>query len=98
MFSRNRNGVAQIAGTVALLLAFGAQAKTLEIPVGSQGAELSFGEARGMKKNDISTRLGEPLSIMGPVGEPAITRWEYNDFYVFFERDTVLHTVKKPRG
>ncbi|MFA0813070.1 hypothetical protein [Microbulbifer epialgicus] len=98
MFSRNRNGVAQIVGTVALLLAFGAQAKPLEIPPGSQAGELSFEEVRGMKKNDVTTKLGEPLSIKGPIGEPAITRWEYTDFYVFFEQDTVLHTVVKPRG
>ncbi|GAA5444646.1 hypothetical protein Misp06_02836 [Microbulbifer sp. NBRC 101763] len=98
MFSRNRNGVAHIAGTVALLFAFGAQAKPIEMPVGTQGGESSFEEVRGMKKNDVTTRLGEPLSIKGPIGEPAITRWEYTDFYVFFEQDTVLHTVVKPRG
>ncbi|MFD1217756.1 hypothetical protein [Microbulbifer celer] len=87
-------------------------ADTVEIPVGSQGAaaegslsrgeaSLSSGEAshlRGKKQEEVSVELGEPLGIQGPVGEPAITRWEYADFYVYFEYDRVLHTVKKHRG
>ncbi|WP_444931261.1 hypothetical protein ACJJIF_05610 [Microbulbifer sp. SSSA002] len=98
MFSRLRSGLHYLAGSMVLLLTLGAQATTIEVPVGTQGGELAIEEVRGLKKHDVTSRLGEPLSIQGPIGEPAITRWEYNDFYVFFELDTVLHTVKKPSG
>ncbi|WP_299947692.1 hypothetical protein [uncultured Microbulbifer sp.] len=98
MFNRSRNGVSSIAGTLALLFAFGAQAKPLEIPANLDKSDLTFEQVRGLKKDAVTTQLGDPMSIEGPVGEPAITRWEYADFYVYFEWDTVLHTVKKPSG
>ncbi|WKD48156.1 hypothetical protein [Microbulbifer spongiae] len=98
MFSRHRSGASMIVGTLALLFAFSTQAKPLDIPQNLDKIDLSFEQVRGLKKDAVTTRLGDPLSIEGPVGEPAITRWEYADFYVYFEWDTVLHTVKKPSG
>lgn len=82
----------------ALLLPMGAAADTLEVPVGAQGEETRIEQVRGLKKEEITARLGDPIGIQGPVGEPAITRWEYADFYVYFEWDVALHTVKKHRG
>ena len=74
------------------------QADTVEIPVGSQGYVAEASHLRGKAQEQVSAELGEPISIDGPVGEPAITRWEYADFYVYFEYDKVLHTVKKHQG
>ncbi|WP_288129663.1 hypothetical protein [Microbulbifer sp.] len=86
----------------------GSQGAAAEGSLSSGEASLSSGEAsllsgeashlRGKKQEEVSVELGEPLGIQGPVGEPAITRWEYADFYVYFEYDRVLHTVKKHRG
>ena len=73
-------------------------ADTVEVPVGSQGVATEASQLRGKKQEQVTSELGEPLTIQGPVGEPAITRWEYADFYVYFEYDRVLHTVKKHRG
>ncbi|MEX2962205.1 hypothetical protein [Microbulbifer sp. TYP-18] len=87
-----------IAATAALLLAAGAQAETIEVPVGAQGDDIPVEQLRGLNKHQVNARLGEPVTIQGPIGEPAITRWEYADFYVYFERDMALHTVKKHRG
>lgn len=84
--------------TTALLLPMGAAADTLEVPVGAQGEATRIEQVRGLKKEEITARLGDPIGIQGPVGEPAITRWEYADFYVYFEWDVALHTVKKHRG
>ncbi|MCO1334792.1 hypothetical protein MO867_10615 [Microbulbifer sp. OS29] len=98
MFSRLRSGLTYLAGSMAILLALGAQATTIEVPASSPGGELTIEEVRGLKKDDVTSRLGDPLGIHGPIGEPAITRWEYSGFFVYFEQDTVLHTVKKPRG
>ncbi|WP_237064810.1 hypothetical protein [Microbulbifer guangxiensis] len=86
------------AAFAALLGTSVACAEELEIPVGEQGKETYIENIRGLKKDEVSARLGEPLGIQGPVGDPAITRWEYQDFYVYFEWDTVLHTVRKPQG
>lgn len=98
MFSRLRSRIPYLAGAAALLLALGAQAETLEVPVGAQGGDAHVEQVRGLKKDQVTARLGDPIGIQGPVGDPAITRWEYADFYVYFEWDTVLHTVKKHRG
>ncbi|MFC6635578.1 hypothetical protein [Microbulbifer taiwanensis] len=98
MFSRLRNRIPQLAGAAALLFSLGTQAETLEVPVGAQGDHAMVEQVRGLKKDEVNSRLGEPIGIQGPVGEPAITRWEYADFYVYFEWDVALHTVKKYRG
>lgn len=88
----------RLAGAALLLTAISAQSETVEIPVGEQGQLGEIAELRGQKKDAVSSRLGDPLGIQGPVGDPAISRWEYADFYVYFEWDVVLHTVKKHRG
>lgn len=82
----------------ALLLSMGAAADTLEVPVGAQAEDTYTEQVRGLKKDEVTSRLGDPIGIQGPVGDPAITRWEYADFYVYFEWDVALHTVKKHRG
>jgi len=88
-----------LAAATLLLLACGARAETVEIPAGSQGEPLGeIAELRGLKKDAVSARLGDPIGIQGPVGDPAISRWEYADFFVYFEWDLVLHTVQKHRG
>lgn len=84
--------------TTALILATGASADNLEVPVGAQGENTRTEQVRGLKKDEVTSRLGDPIGIQGPVGDPAITRWEYADFYVYFERNVALHTVKKHRG
>lgn len=98
MFSRLRSRAPLLAGAATLLFALGVQAETIEVPVGAQGGDAYVAQVRGLKKDEVSSRLGDPIGIQGPVGDPAITRWEYADFYVYFERDTVLHTVRKHRS
>lgn len=48
---------------------------------------------RGMSKMDVIAGFGQPVDRHGPVGDPPITRWNYRRFSVFFEYDTVLHSV-----
>ncbi|MBB5210541.1 hypothetical protein [Microbulbifer hydrolyticus] len=98
MFNGLRKQLPALAGATLLALSVGAHAENLEVPVGAQSSETRVEQMRGLKKDEVTARLGEPLGIQGPVGEPAITRWEYNDFYVYFEWDVALHTVKKHRG
>lgn len=48
---------------------------------------------RGASMDTVRASLGEPRRIVGPVGEPPITRWVYDDFTVYFEHQRVLHSV-----
>ncbi|WP_226661862.1 hypothetical protein [Microbulbifer aggregans] len=94
----SRLGMASLLGAALFSTVLSAQADTVEVPVGSQGLVAEANILRGKKQEFVTAELGEPLSIQGPVGEPAITRWEYADFYVYFEYERVLHVVKKHHG
>ncbi len=48
---------------------------------------------RGMSMDKVQNELGQPLSKVPAVGEPPITRWNYNDRTVYFEGSTVIHVV-----
>ncbi len=50
---------------------------------------------RGMKSDQVRANFGMPQTIRNPVGNPPIIRWEYSNFVVFFEYDTVIHAVNK---
>jgi len=47
----------------------------------------------GMTTADVRARYGEPVTTHAPIGDPPITRWEYDRWNVFFEYDIVLFTV-----
>ncbi len=48
---------------------------------------------RSMKMTTVKEKYGEPLQEHSQVGEPPITRWDYDGYSVFFEYDQVLTTV-----
>lgn len=48
---------------------------------------------RGMTMQRVSDRWGEPRRRVAAVGEPPISRWQYDGFTVYFEHDRVIHTV-----
>ena len=50
---------------------------------------------RGMTQARVESSYGAPVSKMAPVGEPPITRWEYQNMIVYFEYDRVIHAVMK---
>ena len=78
-----------------LLAALGAaQAETLKMDGMSAGA----GDARpsrGMSQTTVQSKYGRPAAVKPAVGNPPITRWEYQDFVVYFEYDKVIHAVRK---
>lgn len=57
------------------------QAERMELPV------------NGMKQSEVRDRFGTPVKTDAPVGDPPITRWDYNGYSVYFEYDLVLFTV-----
>ena len=53
---------------------------------------------RGLTMNEVEKHFGAPATRHPTVGgaspqQPPITRWDYNGFSVFFERDRVVHSV-----
>ncbi len=78
-------------------LAFQASAEEVKLPVGQQAAEKQTlaRPKQGMNKAQVEAKFGRPLNLLGTVGEPPISAWEYADFVVYFEHDLVLHTVLK---
>ena len=48
---------------------------------------------RGMSKAEVRAQFGEPRQTRASVGNPPITRWDYDGFSVYFENDTTLHSV-----
>jgi hypothetical protein len=49
--------------------------------------------ARGATMTLVESKFGAPTEKHPTVGTPPITRWDYPDFAVFFERDRVIHAV-----
>jgi hypothetical protein len=69
-----------------------AQADTLLIEKKNQDVQVET-PRRGIDMNQVKSRFGEPKRTFDAVGEPPISRWQYNDFIVYFEYDKVLHSV-----
>lgn len=50
---------------------------------------------RGMSKAEVRAQFGEPDRARPAVGQPPISRWDYDGFSVYFENDTTLHSVRE---
>ena len=50
---------------------------------------------RGMTMSAVEKKFGAPTDRHPTVGQPPITRWDYQGFSVFFERDRVIHSVAR---
>jgi hypothetical protein len=48
---------------------------------------------RGMSMAQVQKSFGEPRERHATVGTPPITRWDYDHFAVFFEKDLVIDSV-----
>ncbi|HLS06194.1 MAG TPA: hypothetical protein VK036_07865 [Wenzhouxiangella sp.] len=47
----------------------------------------------GLSKQQVEQRYGQPNAKRNAVGDPPISRWEYDDFNVYFEHDLVIESV-----
>jgi len=48
---------------------------------------------RGMTMIEVEQHFGKPLKILAAVGNPPITRWNYDGFSVTFEYHYVIHAL-----
>jgi len=79
-----------------------ARADTLEMPAEAQQPQAPTGNdtetmlelpAKGMSMSRVAARFGDPSRKLGPVGDPPITRWVYDQYTVYFEGKYVIHSV-----
>lgn len=91
----NKSFASGLCLTLSLLGAAVAQAEDIRIPVGQQGdLQLSL-PAKGLSMNQVSAQFGEPQKVLPARGEPPITRWQYENFMVYFEGNYVIHSVQR---
>lgn len=76
-----RTTLGRLAGTAFLFFAIIQPSFAQEMP------------QRGASQAAVEQRFGTPLKKHAPVGTPAITRWDYQDYSVYFEGNTALHAV-----
>lgn len=50
---------------------------------------------RGQSTSKIKALFGEPKKAHKATGKPPISRWDYDEFTVYFESGFVIHTVIK---
>lgn len=86
-------------GLCAVLLT-NAQAEEIAIPVGQQGIDGLSMPSKGLTMDKVRDTFGEPAKALPARGAPPITRWEYENFVVYFEDEHVIHSVlrHKPKA
>ena len=84
----------RLIAVLALLLGSAAQADTLQMKGMSADGDGNR-PTRGMSETSVEAKFGSPKSKQAAVGEPPISRWEYENFVVYFEYDKVIHAVVK---
>ncbi len=86
----------RIVSVMALIFAFGGMANADTLNMDGAGAAFSDGrQMRGMTTARVESEYGSPVAVTPAVGDPPITRWEYQNFVVYFEYDRVIHAVAK---
>lgn len=78
---------------LCLLAAVPARADTLIIEK-LEAAKFEM-PVRGATMDRVQQLFGAPNSVNGPVGDPPITRWNYDQFVVVFEYNRVIHSVAR---
>ena len=91
-------GALALTAILGLSPVTGVVAEEVALPIGNQTARDNANIPRtGMSQASVQARWGDPATIQGPVGDPPISQWHYQDFVVYFEGNHVLHTVLRPQ-
>lgn len=75
-----------------VLFSLTAQADVLLIEQVRQAGRMNV-PVNGQTMNEVESAFGTPTQKHGAVGNPPITRWDYERWSVYFEYDRVLFTV-----
>lgn len=63
-----------------------------ETPQVGESQEVAM-PVRGMHKDQVRAKFGQPKETLPPVGDPPITRWVYDGYTVYFEYSYVIQSV-----
>ena len=85
--------LALVLGAMALTIPNGQAAADVLLIEEVRQAERMTLPANGMNKDGVRSAFGAPQQTHSPVGDPPITRWDYDGWSVYFEYDLVLFTV-----
>ena len=85
--------LALVLGAIALVIPNGQAAADVLLIEEVRQAERMALPANGMDKDGVRSQFGAPQQTHNPVGDPPITRWDYDGWSVYFEYDLVLFTV-----
>jgi hypothetical protein len=80
---------------ITLILAFSLQtaiADVLLIDEVRQSNKMSL-PVNGNTKASVESQFGAPVKKHAAIGDPPITRWDYEKYSVYFEHDLVLFSV-----
>jgi hypothetical protein len=84
---------------MCLALSAVSNAEVVRVPLGEQADDSSVVKPqRGLSTRGVEAEFGSPISRHGPVGDPAIYYWEYDQFTVYFEDSYVIHSVSKVKS
>ena len=75
-----------------VLFCLSAHADVLLIEQVRQAGRMNL-PVNGQTMNEVEDAFGAPTRKRGSVGDPPITRWDYERWAVYFEYDKVLFTV-----
>jgi hypothetical protein len=86
-----------MAAGAMLLMALPTQADVLSIAEPTYNTPNSeagvLRPTRGMTMQQVEQKFGKAQQQFEPKGTPAITRWQYSQFDVYFENQLVIHSV-----
>ncbi len=75
----------------AIYIACAAMSLSLQASANSNTAALP---TTGLTMQQVVVQFGQPAEKMPSMGQPPITVWRYAGFNVYFEHQTVLHSVR----
>jgi len=70
-------------------------AQHLNVSVGQQGDSNIIVPKRGLSQAKVVEQFGQPSNKVVNIGQPPISVWYYGNFTVYFESDSVIHSVRK---
>jgi hypothetical protein len=89
--------LAALAVAVTLLISGTVRAETVVVDDQVRVVDSDVARpGRGMTMKTVEAKFGAPQDRHPAVGKPAITRWDYPGFSVFFENEHVIHAVVNP--
>ncbi|MGH8231764.1 MAG: hypothetical protein ACRESY_08085 [Steroidobacteraceae bacterium] len=90
---------AAVSALMFALLAMVAHSETVSVDDKVMVRESDIARpSRGMTMQTVEHKFGAPQQRHEAVGEPPISRWDYQGFSVFFEKDRVIHSVVTAAG